>query len=152
MSSKNGFELPKKVGIIYSDAKREYFPTEEQYITEKDAKRDATLIALYVKRLGITVKLYPGNSKLPKLLKNDFPDMVFNLVDSIKGNENLQSAIPGVLELLEIPYTGADILGLSLTTNKFLVKKLQEQNGVPVPQKINTLFADKIPRNGSRFV
>ena len=59
--------------------------------------------------------------------------MVMNLVDSIKGMESLASTIPGVLELLEIPYTGSDVLGLSLDTNKFLVKKLLQQNGIPVP-------------------
>jgi D-alanine-D-alanine ligase len=66
--------------------------------------------------------------------------MVINLVDSFKGFEFLSSSIPGVLELLEIPYTGADILGKSLDTNKFLIKKLLEQNGIPVPhyQLFNT--------------
>jgi D-alanine-D-alanine ligase len=59
--------------------------------------------------------------------------MVINLVDSVQGDETLAAAIPGVLELLGIPYTGADILGLSLDTNKFLIKKLLQQNGVPVP-------------------
>jgi D-alanine-D-alanine ligase len=66
--------------------------------------------------------------------------MVINVVDSVKGDESLAAAIPGVLELLDIPYTGADILGLSLDSNKFLVKKLLQQNGVPVPhyQLFNT--------------
>jgi D-alanine-D-alanine ligase len=59
--------------------------------------------------------------------------MIINLVDSFKGSEYLSSAIPAVLELLELPYTGASILGKSLDTNKFLIKKLLEQNGVPVP-------------------
>jgi D-alanine-D-alanine ligase len=56
------------------------------------------------------------------------------LVGSVKGFEFLASAIPAVLELLEIPYTGASILGESLSYNKFLVKKLLEQHGVPVPR------------------
>jgi D-alanine-D-alanine ligase len=133
--SKNGteYELPKTVGIIYSDVKREYFPTEAQYITEKDADQDAELIGKYLETLGIRVSLYPGNAELPALLYQDRPDMVINLADSIKGNESISSAIPGVLELLDVPYTGADILGLSLDTNKFLIKKLLQQNGVPVP-------------------
>lgn len=139
---KNGaeFELPKKVGIIYSDAKREYFPTESQFITEKDADQDAELISSYLETLGISVHLYPGNAALPAHLRRDRPEMVINIVDSVKGDESLASAIPGVLELLDIPYTGADILGLSLDTNKFLVKKLLQQNGVPVPhyQLFNT--------------
>ncbi len=139
---KNGddFELPKKVGIIYSDVRREYFPTEAQYITEKDADKDAQLIGDYLATLGITVFLYAGNKKLPQYLHRDKPDMVINVVDSVKGDETLSSAIPGILELLDIPYTGADILGLSLDTNKFLIKKLLQQNGIPVPhyQLINT--------------
>ena len=126
-------ELPKHIGIIYSDARREDFPTEAQYISEKGADTDAAEIGKYLQSLGLTVYLYPGNADLPAMLYRDHPDMVINLVDSVKGNEGLSSAIPGVLELLDIPYTGADILGLSLDTNKFLVKKLLQQNGVPVP-------------------
>ncbi len=133
-------ELPKTVGIIYSDVQRDYFPTESQYITEKDADKDARLIGEYLGSLGIFVRLYPGDMELPGRLRQDKPEMVINLVDSVKGDESLSSAIPGVLELLDIPYTGADILGLSLDTNKFLVKKLLQQNGIPVPyyQLFNT--------------
>ena len=126
-------ELPQNVGITFSDVKREYFPTEAQYITEKGANDDAALIGKYLSGLGIHVHLYPGNSGLPARLYRDKPDMVINLVDSVKGDESLASSIPGVLELLDVPYTGADILGLSLDTNKFLIKKLFQQNGVPVP-------------------
>ena len=129
----NEYELPKKVGIIYSDVQREYFPTEAQYITEKDADKDAGLIGEYLEKLGISVFLYPGNAELPARLGKDKPELVINVVDSVKGDESLSSAIPGVLELLDLPYTGADILGLSLDTNKFLIKKLLQQNGVPVP-------------------
>ncbi len=133
IKNKSEPELPKTVSILYSDVLREYFPTEAQYITEKDAEQDARLIGEYLATMGISVLLFPGNAKLPARLRKNQPELVINLVDSIKGVESLASAIPGVLELLDIPYTGADILGLSLDTNKFLVKKLLQQNGVPVP-------------------
>ncbi|OGO32093.1 MAG: hypothetical protein A2Z16_01375 [Chloroflexi bacterium RBG_16_54_18] len=129
----NGFELPKKVAILYSEVKRSYFPTEAQYITEKDADQDAALIGNYLRSLGIEVFLYAGDSRLPSHLRRDRPEMVINLVDSVKGDESLAASIPGVLELLDIPYTGADILGMSLDTNKFVIKKLFQQNGIPVP-------------------
>ena len=125
--------LPETVGILYSDVQRHYFPTEQQYITEKDAEQDARLIGEYLATMGISVFLYPGDAELPARLHGDNPDMVINLVDSVKGMESLAATIPGVLELLDIPYTGADTLGLALDTNKFLVKKLLQQNGVPVP-------------------
>jgi len=136
----NNYHLPRKVGILYSDVKRKYFPTKMQYITERGAYSDAKIMAGYLKRMGISVALYPGNSKLPFLLKKGKPDMVINLVDSFKGNEFLASAVLGVLEMLEIPYTGAGLLGQSLNYNKFLIKKIFIQNGIPVPnyQLFNT--------------
>ncbi|HLD11717.1 MAG TPA: hypothetical protein VJB91_02335 [Patescibacteria group bacterium] len=136
----NGFTLPQRVGIIYSEVKREYFPTEEQYITEKEAEENAHLVASYLQKIGIDALLYPGNNELSKKLLADKPDMVMNLVDSVRGSEFLSSVIPGVLELLEIPYTGAGVLGLSLTFQKFIILKLLQQSGVPVPnfQLMNT--------------
>jgi D-alanine-D-alanine ligase len=131
--NKPAFEMPRTISIVYSDVQREYFPTESLYITEKDAEKDARIIAGYLEKLGMTVLLHPGNAELPEWLRRNNPAMVINLVDSIKGAESLASAIPGVLELLDIPYTGADVLGMSLDTNKFVIKKLLQQNGVPVP-------------------
>lgn len=138
----NGFHLPKKIGIIYSEVKRRYFPTESQYLTEKDAYHDARIVAKYLRRMKIRVHLYPGDETLPARLRRDRPNVVLNLVGSVKGNEYLASSIPGILELLNLPYTGAGILGEALCYNKFLVKKLLEQNGIPVPryQLFNTVF------------
>jgi len=131
--TKNGFELPKKVGIVYSDARREYFPTEEQFITEKDAELDANRVANYIEKMGIKVFLYAGNSLIFSNIKKDKPDIIFNLVDSVKGVESLAASIPGVLEVIDIPYTGADMLGMNIGGSKFLVKKIMQQNGIPIP-------------------
>jgi len=129
----NVYKLPKKIAITYSDVKREYFPTESQYVTEKGAKEDVLVIASYVERLGIKVNTYPGNSLLPERIKKDKPDMVINLVDSFEGNEYLASVIPATLELLDMRYTGTGILGMSLDTNKFMIRKLFVQAGIPTP-------------------
>ena len=73
-------KLPGKVGILYSEVKREYFPTEVQYVTEKDALHDARVIASYLERLGVTAQLYPGTPDVVEKLTKDKPEMVFNLV------------------------------------------------------------------------
>lgn len=129
----NGHSFPKKIGVIYSEVKREYFPTEAQYLTEKDALQDAEIVARYIEKLGIKTKLYPGLPKVFHILKKDRVDMVINLVDSINGQEYLSSFVPGILEAMDIPYTGVGILGRSLDYNKFLVKDLLQNHGVPVP-------------------
>jgi len=125
--------LPQKIAIIYSDVRREDFPTEELYITEKDADVDAVVIGRHLEALGVTVALYPGNADLPERLRHDRPDLVLNLVDSVKGDETQSATIPAMLELLEIPYTGTGVLGMALDSNKFVVHKLLQQNGIPVP-------------------
>lgn len=129
----NFLALPKKIAILHSDAKKEYFSTYQQYLTEKNAVSDAQAVAKYLTQMKIRSVLLPANTDLPAKLKEEKPDMAINLVGSIKGNEYLSATIPALLELLEIPYTGSGILGESLTYNKFIVKKLQEQHGIPVP-------------------
>lgn len=140
--NQNSKKLPKKVAILYSEVKRKYFPTEVQYLTEKDAYQDASVISKYLRKLKVKTVLMPANETLAERLRKTKPDVALNLVGSVRGNEYLASTIPALLELLEVPYTGAGILGESLSYNKFLIKKLLEQNGVPVPhyQLFNTPF------------
>jgi D-alanine-D-alanine ligase-like ATP-grasp enzyme len=111
--------FPKFIGVLYSDVKREYFPSEEQYISEVGVIDEAKVIASYLEKMGIKAKIYPGNSELSRNLEEDKPDMVFNLVQSVRGREELEPTIPAMLELLEIPYTGTGMLGLSITHNLF---------------------------------
>ena len=126
-------DWPNKIGIVYSAVRREDFPTEAQYITEMEAEGDAHTIGEYLGTFGVEVQLYPGDERLTQRLLKDKPDMLLNLVDSVKGRENLAAAIPGVFELLDIPYTGANMLGMALDTNKFFIKELLQRNGIPVP-------------------
>lgn len=130
----SSLRLPRFVGLIHSEVKREYFPTEMHYITEKDAEHEATVIARYLEKMGIKTKLYPGRPEaIPQILR-DKPEMVFNLVGSINGQDYLSATIPGLLESIDIPYTGAGMLGESLVYNKFLVKELLNSHGIPVPR------------------
>lgn len=128
------FVFPKKVCLVYSEVKREYFPTKAQYLTEKDAYGDAKIIAKHLKKININSLLFPANNKLPQKLRISKPKMIFNLVGSVRGKEYLSATIPALFELLQIPYTGSGMLGESLVYNKFLIKKLLEQNGIPVPR------------------
>jgi hypothetical protein len=74
--------LPSRIGIVFSDVRREYFPTEAQFITEKDAEEDAKTIGDYLESLGFSVILHPGNSNLPAWLRKNKPELVINLVDN----------------------------------------------------------------------
>jgi D-alanine-D-alanine ligase len=125
--------LPKKVAILYSDVKREYFKTEEMFLSEEGADQYAQQVAKYVAKMGIDVVTIAGDDQMATNLQKYNPDMAMNLVDSVRGESTLGSSIPGVLEVLHIPYTGAGTLGWALGTNKFLMYQLLQSNGIPVP-------------------
>jgi len=124
----------KTLAILYSDAKREEFPTDDQYLTEVEIFERAKIIAPYFEKLGLKVVLLPGNSELPNQLIKIKPDLILNLVDSVRGKEYLASTIPALLDLFNFNYTGSGGLGLAINSNKFLTKKLLEQAGVPLPR------------------
>lgn len=125
--------LPARVAILFSEVKREYFPSEEAYLTEKDADIYAGEVAKYVIKMGIDVALFPGNEAVVNKLRYFKPDLVVNLVDSVRGDETLNASVPGMLEMLHLPYTGSGILGQSLNTNKYLTYQLLQNGGIPVP-------------------
>ena len=132
-NTKDPLVLPKKVAILYSDVKREYFRTEQEYLSEEGADIYAAEVAKYVGKMGIDVTTIAGDDHLASNLQKFDPDMAINLVDSVRGIATLGSSIPGVLEVLHIPYTGAGTLGWSLGCNKFLMYQLLQSSGVPVP-------------------
>lgn len=132
MPVKNQEKLPKRIALVYSEVKREYFPTEQQYLTEKDAIHDAKVIAAYVQKMGNIPLLIPGDAQLAENLNHTKPDLIINLVGSVRGKEYLSAAIPGLLEILNLPFTGARFLGEALSFNKYLILKLLEKNDVPV--------------------
>lgn len=125
--------LPKKVAILFSDVKREYFATEEMYLSEEGADIYAGEVAKYVGKMGIDVVTIAGDDHMAQNLQKFNPDMAINLVDSVRGQSTLGSSVPGVLEILHIPYTGAGTLGWALGTNKFLMYQLLQSSGIPVP-------------------
>lgn len=125
--------LPKKVAIIYSDVRREYFLTEDEYISEVGADIYANDIAQYILKMGIDVICLACDKNIANNLKKYKPCMVLNLVDSVRGQSNLGSSIIGLLEIMNIPYTGSGILGWSIGTNKFVMYQLMQSNGIPVP-------------------
>lgn len=77
--------------------------------------------------------LSPHDVLLERLL-GDPPDMVLNLCDSgldhtLAGDPHL----PALLELLDIPFTGAGPAGLVLCGDKHVAERVADDLGVPVP-------------------
>ena len=67
-------------------------------------------------------------------LKDEQPDLIFNLCESV-GNESIHEMhAVGIYELMGIPYTGSDPLTLGTALNKVRVKQLLSYYGLPTPR------------------
>ncbi|CAN5689391.1 hypothetical protein BH09MYX1_BH09MYX1_32470 [soil metagenome] len=62
------------------------------------------------------------------------PDGVFNLCESIAGDARLESAIPMLLESMNVPYTGSPPAALALALRKDRVKVALETANVATPR------------------
>jgi D-alanine-D-alanine ligase len=124
----------KLVAVAYSHVEREWFETEEAYKAEIEVEERAEQVLEHLRALGINARGYPGDQYFVTNLHIDDPDLVLNLVDTLKGRDALQTSIPAALELTNIPYTGAGMQGLVIGNNRDLIKQLLVANGIPTPE------------------
>lgn len=62
------------------------------------------------------------------------PDLVWNLVEAVRGQRYYEGHVAAVLELLDVPYTGSGVEGLLLCKDKALSKKILKHHHVNVPR------------------
>ena len=71
------------------------------------------------------------------------PDIVFNIAEGYEGR-NRESQVPILLEMMRIPFVGADGLTLGLTLDKVLTKKVLIAEGIPTPRYVEANDPDKL--------
>ena len=139
----------KLVAVAYSYIEREWFPTEEAYHAEQEVEKRALDVIAEIEKLGVTAKGYPGNAYFMTNLLVDQPDLVLNLVDTLRGKDALQTSVPAALELANTPYTGAGLQGLVIGNDRNLVKQMMIANHIPTPpyqfiRRRGTLVEEKL--------
>lgn len=86
--------------------------------------------------------------RLIDYLREEKPDLIFNLVESVE-NESLQEMnVAGIYELLKIPYTGASALTLGIALQKARVKEILAYHGIKTPRYHLFDADDKVSSNG----
>ncbi len=69
---------------------------------------------------------------MPRVVKGERPGMVFNLSYGIQGQARY-THVPGILEMIGIPYVGSGPLAHSLALDKVVAKVIFKQHGLPTP-------------------
>lgn len=71
-------------------------------------------------------------SFMPRAMKGERPGLVFNLSYGIQGQARY-THVPGILEMVGVPYVGSGPLAHSLALDKVVAKMIFRQNGIPTP-------------------
>lgn len=79
------------------------------------------------------IPIYQDGKWIEKLRRGKF-DLAFNMCEGIDGIAALESAVISVLELFNIPFTGASSYTAALCLRKHVVNGLLEKNGLPIPR------------------
>jgi D-alanine-D-alanine ligase len=128
----------KRIVVLYNvdfeDARPEDDP---MWASRADVAYVATSVATVLAGSGYDPQLVGVDGDLAalrsKLLEHE-PDCAFNLCESLVGDARLESAVPLVLELLNIPFTGSPPEVLSFALRKDRVKQRLEAAGIPTPR------------------
>jgi D-alanine-D-alanine ligase len=119
-----------KIAILYSEQTDASSKDEQDVLVQFNAVSSAT------RSIGHTPLGLAVNMNLTDVAKNlgaAKPDLVFNLVESLAGHDRLLHIIPSLLDILNIPYTGAKTDALFMTSNKILAKQTLKAAGIATP-------------------
>jgi len=116
--------------IIYNE------PQEGALADELDVLDQVAHIEKHLIELGISVYRKGITGKFMsevEELKEEKPDFVFNLVESINNKGELIYFVPALLSLYSIPYSGISFEAIFLTTNKTICSKIMKTAGINNP-------------------
>ncbi len=114
----------------YSDILKEDF-----FESERTVYKALESLGYETKFIGVFDDLH----RLIVELQTIQPAIVFNMTEAFRNNRQLAAQLAGVLDLLEIPYTGTKTLGLGLCQDKNLSKKILSHHRIRIPRWIVSL-------------
>ena len=129
-----------KVAIVYNRESQRVINLFGMPNQEKYGKRNIQRVVDALKSGGHQVQAFEGDKDLienlekfmPRVVKGERPGMVFNLSYGIQGQARY-THVPGMLEMLGLPYVGSGPLAHSLALDKVVSKMIFRQNKLPTP-------------------
>ena len=106
----------------------------EDALEEYDSRETVGLIAAALEAGGHSVVMLGGGREFLENILREKVDLVFNIAEGRGNSRSRESQVPGVLEMLGIPYSGSDSQCLAICLDKPLAKKLVAAEGVATPR------------------
>ncbi len=129
--------ISKRIAVLYNIDYEDGRPdTDPAWAARAEVGAVAEAIAAALGEAGSDAHLVPVDGDLAELrarLVDLDADCAFNLCESLAGDARLESAVPLLLELLGIPFTGSPPEVLSFGLRKDRVKQRLQASGIPTP-------------------
>ena len=103
--------------------------TNDDWITEKNVIEALSAMDYIVKAVGV----YDDPRLITDSVNEFSPHLVFNLTEVFLGKAQYDKNVVGLLELLQVSYTGCNPVGLAVCNNKGLSKKILSYHHCKVP-------------------
>lgn len=134
-----------RIGITYN-LKSEGSPSGPEDVAEEfDLPETIEAIRKVLAREGDEVFLLGGDLGVIEKIERRGVEFVFNLAEGFKGRSR-ESHLPALLEMMRVPYSGSDPVGLGVTLDKSLAKRIAISLGIPTPEFWIASLAG-LPRN-----
>ena len=137
--------MPLRVGLTYN-VKSEVVlkPGDPPDLNaELDHEETVSHIEQALREAGHEVVRIGSARRLLERMGQWHVDIVFNIAEGYEGR-NRESQVPILLEMMRIPFVGADGLTLGLTLDKVLTKKVLIAEGIPTPRYMEVTDPGKL--------
>jgi D-alanine-D-alanine ligase len=125
-----------KVGVLLGDLHLPYSFSHEGRLGEEEVTAFRQLKETLPRLADYTFTYFDDHERLMDDLRQNPPQLAFNLCDTgYRNNWDHVAHIPALLEMLDIPYTGANGMALDVTSDKSLVRAVALELGIPVPRE-----------------
>lgn len=130
--------ISKRIAVLHNIDYEDTRPdTDPAWAARAEVGHVAEAIGAALRDAGYDAQLIPVDGDLAdlraRLLDLD-PDCAFNLCESLAGDARLESAVPLLLELLGVPFTGSPPEVLSFGLRKDRVKQRLRAAGISTPE------------------
>ncbi len=112
------------------DYSKELKSEDEDWYTEIDVIDNLKQLGHNVRMLGV----YDDVNLIVDEIRNNRPDIVFNLTEIFLEKTHFDKNVVALLELMEVPHTGCGTEGLTVCGDKAMSKKILTYHRIKVPR------------------
>lgn len=129
-----------KIAVVYNRVSKRVINELGSPNTEKYGLKNIRRVTDALKAGGHQVRAFEGDKDLienleefmPRVVAGERPGLVFNLAYGLQGQARY-THVPGMLEMVGMPYVGSGPLAHSLALDKVVAKMIFSQRGIPTP-------------------